>query len=107
MATLPLAANPMPVMRSVAEFDRNSGNLLERTVFNNRLALVVLCAVLTAVLGYFAATRLVLNASFEKMIPRSHPYIKNYLTFQKDLRGLGNTVRVVVENTDGDIFDPK
>ena len=58
-------------------------------------------------LGYVAATKLVLNASFEKMIPQSQPYIKNYLTYQKDLRGLGNAVRVVVENTDGDIFDPR
>ena len=57
-------------------------------------------------LGYVAATRLVLNASFEKMIPQSQPYIKNYLTYQKDLRGLGNAMRVVVENVDGDIFDP-
>ena len=41
------------------------------------------------------------------MIPQSQPYIKNYLTYQKDLRGLGNAIRVVVENTDGDIFDPR
>src|SRR4029077_18112424 len=45
--------------------------------------------------------------SFEKMIPQSQPYIKNYLTYQKDLRGLGNSVRVVVETVDGDIFDPR
>src|SRR4029453_5069499 len=97
----------MPVVRNLADFDRNSGNLLERLVFNNRLAMVVVCAIVTVVLGYFAATRLVLNASFEKMIPQSQPYIKNYLTYQKDLRGLGNAVRVVVENTSGDIFDPQ
>jgi uncharacterized protein len=96
----------MPVVRDIAEFDRNSGNWLERLVFNNRLALVVVCVVLTALLGYAAATRLVLNASFERMIPQSQPYIKNYLTYQKDLRGLGNALRVVVENVDGDIFDP-
>ena len=41
------------------------------------------------------------------MMPQSQPYIKNYLTYQKDLRGLGNSMRVVVENTDGDIFDPQ
>src|SRR5947207_3104208 len=41
------------------------------------------------------------------MIPQSQPYIKNYLTYQKDLRGLGNAIRVVVENTDGDVFDPQ
>ena len=96
----------MPVVRELSEFDRNSGNLLERLVFNNRLVMLTVCAVITVVLGYFGATRLVLNASFEKMIPQSQPYIKNYLTYQNDLRGLGNALRVVVENTNGDIFDP-
>jgi predicted RND superfamily exporter protein len=47
----------------------------------------------------------VLNASFEKMMPQSQPYIKNYLEHKNDLRGLGNSIRVVVENTSGDIFD--
>ena len=76
-------------------------------MFNNRLAMVVVCALITLALGFVAATRLTLNASFEKMIPQGQPYIKNYLTHQKDLRGLGNAVRVVVENPDGDIFDPR
>ena len=39
------AASPdlerMPVIRSLAEFDPRSGNVLERLVFNNRLAMVV------------------------------------------------------------------
>ena len=106
MTALFIPDDPMPVVRDLAAFDRNSGNWLERLVFNNRLTLVVVCAVLTALLGYAAATRLVLNASFERMIPQSQLYIKNYLTYQKDLRGLGNSLRVVVENVDGDIFDP-
>ena len=97
----------MPAIRDLGEFDPRSGNLLERLVFNNRAAMVVVCAIVTVVLGYAAATRLVLNASFEKMIPQSQPYIKNYLAHQKELRGLGNAVRVVVENVDGDIFDPR
>jgi len=107
MATLAHDPREMPVIRQLAEFDRKSGNVLERLVFNNRLAVVIACAVITLVLGFVAATRLVLNASFEKMIPQSQSYIKNYLTHQKDLRGLGNAIRVVVENTDGDIFDPQ
>ena len=107
MATSTSDLDAMPVVRDLADFDRRSGNLLERIVFNNRLAMVVVCAIVTIVLGWFAATKLVLNASFEKMIPQAQPYIKNYLTYQKDLRGLGNAVRVVVENTDGDIFDPQ
>ena len=107
MATATTDLDAMPVVRDLAEFDPRSGNRLERLVFNHRLAMVVVCTLVTIVLGYFAATKLVLNASFEKMIPQSQPYIKNYLTYQKDLRGLGNAVRVVVENADGDIFDPQ
>ena len=97
---------PMPVVRALADFDRNSGNALERLVFNHRRAVLVICAIVTVALALVAGARLVLNASFEKMIPQSQPYIKNYLTHQKDLRGLGNALRIVVENTDGDIFDP-
>jgi predicted RND superfamily exporter protein len=107
MATLTTDFDATPAIRGLADFDRNSGNLIERLVFNNRLVVVIACAILTIALGYVAATRLALNASFEKMIPQSQPYIKNYLTYQKDLRGLGNAIRVVVENTDGDIFDPR
>jgi predicted RND superfamily exporter protein len=67
----------MPVVRGLADFDRRSGNWLERTIFNHRLSVVVVCALLTLVLCTLAATRLALNASFEKMIPQSQPYIKN------------------------------
>jgi predicted RND superfamily exporter protein len=95
----------MPVIADLQQFDRNSGTWLERLVFNRRLALVLACLLATLVLGYFAATRLVLNASFERMLPQSHPYIQNYLRNKQDLRGLGNAVRVVVENPGGDIFD--
>src|SRR5450432_1346145 len=107
MAVVSTDLDQMPVVKKLAEFDQNSGNLLERLVFNHRLLMVIACAIITVILGYFAATKLVLNASFEKMIPQSQPYIKNYLTYQKDLRGLGNAIRVVVESTDGDIFDPQ
>src|SRR5215470_6745385 len=107
MAAVSDDLDQMPVVRTLADFDKRSGNLLERLVFNNRLAMVIVCAIITVVLGYIAATKLVLNASFEKMIPQDQAYIKNYLTYQKDLRGLGNAIRVVVENTDGDIFDPQ
>src|SRR5258705_683455 len=107
MAAVSTDLDKMPVVRKLADFDQKSVNLLERLVFNNRLLMIVVCALITIVLGYVAATKLRLNASFEKMLPQSQPYIKNYLTYQKDLRGLGNAVRVVVENTDGDIFDPQ
>ena len=89
-----------------SDFDPRSGSALERLIFNHRPAVVAACAVITLVLAALAAFKLTLNASFERMIPRSHPYIKSYLEHQKDLRGLGNALRVVVENTRGDIYDP-
>ncbi|WP_368198618.1 RND family transporter [Aeromonas sp. R7-4] len=96
----------MPVIRELADFDRRSGNLLERLVFNHRALFMLFMTLATLVLGYMATTRLELRPSFEKMIPQSQPYIKNFLENRQSLRGLGNSVRVVVENTQGDIFDP-
>ena len=96
----------MPVVRDIKDFDQRAGNWLERLIFNNRLVVVVLCAIVTVVLGYSAATKLKLNASFEKMMPQSQPFIKNYLENKHQLRGLGNNIRVVVENLNGDIYDP-
>ncbi|WP_213959620.1 MULTISPECIES: RND family transporter [unclassified Variovorax] len=96
----------MPVVRELADFPRNSGNWLERAVFNHRLLVTLACLVATLVLG-FLATRVSLNASFDKMIPVGHPYIQNYLQNRSELRGMGNTLRVVVESEKGDIFDAR
>lgn len=89
----------------VEDFDRQSGNRLERLIFNHRLIIVLLCAAVTAFLG-FHATRLTLNAAYEKTIPHNQPYIKNFLAYRDELKGLGNAVRVVVENKQGNVFDP-
>ncbi len=97
----------MPVVRDLKDFDTTSGNMIERLVFNHRLWMIVVCALVTLALGYLGATRLALNASFEKMLPQGQPYIKNYLDNKAALRGLGNAVRVVVANPQGDIFDPR
>ncbi|MDE2369292.1 MAG: MMPL family transporter [Burkholderiales bacterium] len=88
-------------------FDRNSGSWLERAVFNHRLGVLVACAIVTVLLALTAISRLALSASFEKMIPQSHPYIRNFIEHRADLRGLGNSLRIVVENRSGDIYDPK
>ncbi|OYU92613.1 MAG: RND transporter, partial [Burkholderiales bacterium PBB5] len=95
----------MPVVADVADFDTRSGNLVERLVFNHRLLVLGLCLLATLVLGFFA-TRIQVNASFERMIPSASPLIRNYLDYRKELPGLGNTLRIVVENKSGDIYDP-
>jgi len=85
-------------------FDPRSGTLVERALFNHRHWVLLLCLLTTVLLGW-QSTRLGLNASFEKMIPTGHPYIANYLANQKELSGLGNTVRIAVANKKGDIYD--
>ncbi|WP_298926487.1 MMPL family transporter [uncultured Ramlibacter sp.] len=88
-------------------FDPGAGSRLERLVFGQRRAVLLLCAILTLVLAATAAWRLGLNASFDKMVPRDHPFIQNYLQQRAELRGLGDSLRVVVENPRGDIYDAR
>ena len=88
------------------DFDQKSGNLLEQALFNHRQIVVAICAVVTLVLGW-QASHLKLNASFEKTIPTGQPYIANFLAYQGELTGLGNAIRIGVENTKGSIYDPE
>lgn len=89
---------------NLEDFDPQSGSFLERLLFNNRGVVIGICALLTLIFGFFA-TRLTLNASFEKTIPTQHPYIANFLQYQKELSGLGNAIRIAVENPNGSIYD--
>jgi len=84
-------------------FDPRSGSLVERALFNHRLIVVVLCTLVTVLLGWQAA-RLQLNASFEKTIPAAHPYIRNFLQHQNELSGIpvvnegGRCVGIITES---------
>jgi predicted RND superfamily exporter protein len=94
----------LPVITDPALFDRNSGSWLERFIFNHRALMLLVCAVMSVFLGWHAV-QLPVNASFEKMIPSSHPYIKHYFDNRESLRGMGNSIRISLENTSGDIYD--
>jgi len=96
----------MPLVESRDSFDCRSGSLLERLIFNNRLLLMTGCLLLTVLLGW-QASDLRVNASFEKMMPLSHPFIKNYQSNADSLRGLGNSVRIVVAATEGNIYNAR
>lgn len=93
-----------PVISDLAHFDTRSGSLVERALFNNRIWVVLLCAVLTVLLGA-SAVRLQLNASFERMIPTGHEFVRNYLEHRDELSGVGNTLRIAVHNNSGTIYD--
>ena len=95
-----------PVIARLEEFDEKSGLLPERILFNNRMIVVLACIAVTIALGYYIS-KLRLNANFEKTIPIHHPFIVNYLQHKIDLAGLGNAVRLAVENTEGTIYNAK
>ena len=76
---------------------------LERLIFNNRPAVIILC-LLASIFLFWQATQVRPSTSFEKMIPLSHPFIQNMVAHRNDLANLGNTVRISVEAKDGDIF---
>jgi predicted RND superfamily exporter protein len=106
MAHFSTPDDSMPVMARSEDFDRRSGNRVERLVFNHCRMLVALCLLITIVLGWFAA-RLEIGASFDDMMPQSHPFVQNYKANAESLGGLGNAVRIVVTAHDGDIYSPK
>jgi predicted RND superfamily exporter protein len=98
------AVPPIAQPSTDGAFDPRSGSIIERALFNHRLVVIVLCAIITTLLGW-QTTKLELNASFEKTIPARHPYIQNFLQYQSELTGLGNAVRVAVANPRGSLYD--
>ena len=96
----------LPVIADLHKFEFDSGTFLEKLVFNHRPVVMILCLITTLVLGY-QATKIQLQAGFEKMLPKSHQYVLNYRDNADGLKGLGNNLRVVVAVKDGDIFTPE
>jgi predicted RND superfamily exporter protein len=82
---------------------QDKASFLERLIFNNRPAVILIC-LLVSIFLFYQATLVRPSTSFEKMIPLSHPFIQNMMEHRNDLANLGNTVRISVEATDGDIF---
>ncbi len=78
--------------------------LAERALFARRPLWLLFFAVVSGVL-LWQATLLRPDASFQKMVPSQHPFVLNSLRFANELRPLGNTIRIAVEVTDGDIYN--
>ena len=94
----------VPVISDIDKFDRNSGSLLERLLFNNRPIILLICFIATIFMG-FEATRVKLNASFDKMIPMHQSFIVNYYKHYNLLQGQGNAIHIVVEANKGTILN--
>ena len=77
--------------------------LIEKVLFKNRLLVLFVFAVVTIALG-FQAMKLKPDASFEKMIPQSHPFISNMISHADKLDNSANSIQVAVSIKEGDIF---
>lgn len=75
-----------------------------RLIFHFRMPLLVLLGLLTAFLG-LQASHLQVVTDFSKMVPQTHPYIRDYRPF-KGVFGGGNQIRVEVSRRQGTILDP-
>ena len=72
-------------------------------VFGNRRTLLIVFGVLT-VIFVASASRLTVDAGFNKMVPLKHPYMKVYRDYEK-VFGSANRVAVAIVQKEGDIFD--
>ena len=96
----------LPIIGDLNEFDYQSGTFLEKLVFNHRGAVLILCALVTLLLGY-QATKIELRPGFEKILPKNHEYVINYKANAEALKGLGNIMRIVVSTTEDSMFTPE
>lgn len=86
-------------MTSSLSFSRR----LALLVFTRRPWILAFFIASTAVMAYFAS-QIGLDASFIKMIPTRHPYIKTFLKHAPEFGG-GNRIVVSLVSTNGDIFN--
>jgi predicted RND superfamily exporter protein len=86
-------------------FDKQSGSRIERLFFNHRFVVILLCALVTLVLG-FQTGKLKLAASFERMLPGEHAYIVNFHKYERKLSGSSNVLRIIVATNKESILDP-
>ena len=71
-------------------------------IFGHRKAWLAVFAVLTAIFAV-SASRLAVDAGFNKMVPLQHPYMKVYRQYEKVFGG-ANRVAIALVQKDGDIF---
>jgi predicted RND superfamily exporter protein len=78
---------------------------LEEIVFRHRAITLAVFAIITGILGCFAA-RTRIDASFDKQLPTGHEYIDNFKKYRTQFGG-ANRVVIALVARDGDIFTPE
>ena len=74
-------------------------------IFRHRLPLVCFFVAVTVVMAGFAS-RLHVDASFNKSLPLDHPYIQTFTKYQSEFGG-ANRVLIALMAKNGDIFTPE
>ncbi|PIE88960.1 MAG: RND transporter [Acidobacteria bacterium] len=80
-------------------------NKIEDYIFSHRRIAVGIAAILTLFMLY-SAFGLHIDASFSKLLPLKHEYMKTYVKHRDDFGG-ANRVLIALEPTKGDIFTPE
>lgn len=76
---------------------------LERRLFSHRAWVLAILAVVTAVMGGFAA-KLTMSAGFDKQLPQQHAFIQTFNQYRDVLFG-ANRIIVVLHKKEGQIWD--
>ncbi|MCK2086803.1 efflux RND transporter permease subunit [Thauera aromatica] len=77
---------------------------LEDLCFRFRRSILVLLALFTALMGYYAL-QLRMDAGFEKQMPIGHEYIQTFNQYRDDVLG-ANRLNIVVKAREGSIWTP-
>src|SRR6185437_12737166 len=75
---------------------------VSRIIFGHRRAWLTLFALLTALFA-FSASRLAVDAGFNKMVPLQHPYMKVYREYE-NVFGSANRIAIALMQDHGDIY---
>src|SRR3954470_10496058 len=76
---------------------------VSRVVFDHRKVWLIVFAVLTVIFAA-SASRLAVDAGFNKMVPLKHEYMKVYREYEKVFGG-ANRVAIALVEKDGDIYN--
>lgn len=79
-------------------------NSFTNLLFGNRPLVILFFVIATAILT-FKATKLRIDAGFEKQLPLKHSYIKTFMEFREEFGG-ANRIIISVSPQTGDIFNP-
>jgi uncharacterized protein len=85
--------------------ESNFSATLEKLIFGNRVAIVVLFALLTVGLATVAVRGLHIDASFTKQLPLKHEYMQTFVKHQAEFGG-ANRVLIALVARDGNMFTP-